>query len=674
MNDEQVDPILDACLEELLSGNRPPDLTARILKAWDALNAPPTVNPNVVLPPKITVTKTGPVRRANRLAPWISVAVAISVVAVGGAIWQVVLRLTTQEASPLGPVAQHSPAPEPQDFEQPLDEDQIRRDEPAAPDTPRVRFDGNIKFPTDPQPHQELAAENIERISDGEIVELIGSTLETAWIDDVEPGARIIGARINGVTWCQRVHQHLLGRLPTTAETDRFTKDQANDRRNRLIARLFNDPESRDEFARHWSSVWTRELIGPGEKQKVNRDRLQQYLRRALVEGKSFDKIASELLTASGSGQPGVEGATGAASFLLAHLDQDQRAIRTSGHVARVFLGQQIACAECHDHPFDESLAQQTFWENNAFFRQLALTQKDGRSELSDVDFLGDGREGDVHFVTPTGLLKVVFPVFSDADPLPRSGLLADGNRRQRLAEFIVRSAKFRRAVVNRCWSEMFTFSLTSYADVMRHHPPEHVELLDQLGEQFAAHNFDLAALVGWLALSEPFAQPSSDLKQTLAVSPHYGGSPLFNRFYERQRVSAATFYDSLAGITEGGNSAAANAGGKLSTPARIGNGTEPKKRRANPELLGPAAEQRMVDPAFQHALRVGPSEGVKRILNSQLDRDDKVKHLFWTLLSRAPDAREDKAIQKCWADQDEADVLNDIWCALVNNGEFVRK
>src|SRR4051794_12406488 len=36
MNPDRDDPLLDACLDEILGGRRPPDLTTRILDAWSA--------------------------------------------------------------------------------------------------------------------------------------------------------------------------------------------------------------------------------------------------------------------------------------------------------------------------------------------------------------------------------------------------------------------------------------------------------------------------------------------------------------------------------------------------------------------------------------------------------------------------------------------------------------
>ena len=36
---------------------------------------------------------------------------------------------------------------------------------------------------------------------------------------------------------------------------------------------------------------------------------------------------------------------------------------------AKIFLGLQVQCTQCHNHPFNE-WKQQKFWELNAFFRQ----------------------------------------------------------------------------------------------------------------------------------------------------------------------------------------------------------------------------------------------------------------------------------------------------------------
>ena len=58
----------------------------------------------------------------------------------------------------------------------------------------------------------------------------------------------------------------------------------------------------------------------------------------------------------------------GATNFLLAHLND--QATPATAVTARLFLGQQVHCTQCHDHPFAKERSQQEFWSLNAFFKQ----------------------------------------------------------------------------------------------------------------------------------------------------------------------------------------------------------------------------------------------------------------------------------------------------------------
>jgi len=81
-----------------------------------------------------------------------------------------------------------------------------------------------------------------------------------------------------------------------------------------------------------------------------------------LKQNRSWDKIARDLLTADGEGRFDDTGKTGNVFFLGAHSGADapnEMAAETS----RVFLGIQINCAQCHDHPTTSgSVRSSTSW------------------------------------------------------------------------------------------------------------------------------------------------------------------------------------------------------------------------------------------------------------------------------------------------------------------------
>ena len=99
-----------------------------------------------------------------------------------------------------------------------------------------------------------------------------------------------------------------------------------------------------------------------------------------LKTNQSWDKIVRAMLTADGQVRiPALAGnqaaamaansKDGAAFFLMSHFGAEaanDRAAETS----RVFLGIQIRCAQCHDHPFDQ-WKQVQFHELAGYFARL---------------------------------------------------------------------------------------------------------------------------------------------------------------------------------------------------------------------------------------------------------------------------------------------------------------
>src|SRR5207302_533216 len=88
-----------------------------------------------------------------------------------------------------------------------------------------------------------------------------------------------------------------------------------------------------------------------------------------LKNNRSWDSIVRTMLTAEGSCQIDDDGQHGANFFLASHRGPDA-ANEQAAETARIFLGMQIQCAQCHDHPFDQWKRPQ-FHELAAYFARL---------------------------------------------------------------------------------------------------------------------------------------------------------------------------------------------------------------------------------------------------------------------------------------------------------------
>jgi len=112
-------------------------------------------------------------------------------------------------------------------------------------------------------------------------------------------------------------------------------------KRARLIDRLLERPE----FADFWALKWA-DLLRAEERllDRKGIETFHRWIRRSIAENKPLDQFARELIAARGSSYFNPP-----SNFYRAIREPVARAEA----VAQVFLGTQLRCAQCHNHPFD---------------------------------------------------------------------------------------------------------------------------------------------------------------------------------------------------------------------------------------------------------------------------------------------------------------------------------
>jgi hypothetical protein len=398
--------------------------------------------------------------------------------------------------------------------------------------------------------------------NDVQIISYINQMIRQSWKDaGVTPSAKATDNE-----WCRRVYLDIVGRIPSAEEAEAFALDRSKEKRAKLVRDLMTNEQYKldadhqydylQEYARNWTTIWTNTLIGRNggtdRRRPVNREGLQQYLRRSFASNKPYDQLVTELMTATGSNLPGSKGYNGAVNFMLDNLDDN--AVQATAKTARLFLGLQVQCTQCHNHPFND-WKQEQFWSLNAFFRQTAgLRTREGNriveARLVDQDYAGEGgnpREAEVYFELRNGTLKVAYPTWVDGrTTINPSGYVQEVNRRAELAKLMVNSDYLNLAIVNRMWAHFFGYGFTKPVDDMGpHNPPSHPELLERLAKDFKANGSQISDLIRWFSLSEPYALSSRFGSRNKQDDPALGSSPLFSRFYLRQ-MSAEQLYESL--------------------------------------------------------------------------------------------------------------------------------
>jgi hypothetical protein len=491
--------------------------------------------------------------------------------------------------------------------------------------------------------------------------------------------------------FCRRVFLDVLGRIPTIQEFRAFRRDGSSDRRHRLVNQILDDPKYLDRYADNWAGIWTNILIGRASQDEpnrmVSRDGLKIYLREAFLQNRCYIAIVHELVAATGTTEPGTNGFNGAVNFLSGKLDDN--AHLATAVTCRVFLGQQIQCTQCHNHPFNE-WKQDRYWQMNSFFRQtVALRRYDDAGnmmravEIADQDFAGEDRPADpssgrIYYELRNGKLEAATPVFVDGKSINPSGYVAESHRRKHLAEMIVESDDLPRAFVNRMWAHFLGHGFTKpFDDMGPHNRPSHAELLDYLSQRFTQSGFDIKQLIRWITLSEPYSLSSRTNKQNASDDPALGEPPLYSHFYVRQ-MTPEQLFDSLLTATQA-HRAKADPEQQETAKRRwleqfiITFGTDEGDETTTFNGTIPQTLMMFNGELILDATSDGADGFLSRVAND-VNKDDarKLDQLYLAALSRLPTRAERRWANELLATGDTWSALQDTWWAILNSNEFI--
>jgi hypothetical protein len=492
--------------------------------------------------------------------------------------------------------------------------------------------------------------------------------------------------------WCRRVYLDILGRVPSVAELREFASSKEADRKAKLVTKLLYDENYLEDYTRNWTTIWTNVLIGrTGGTERntlTSREGMQKYLRDSFAQNKPYDRMVTELVSATGTTAPGSPKFNGAANFYAMKLDEN--ATQATAMTAKIFLGLQVQCTQCHNHPFND-WKQQKFWEFNAFFRQTRAlrtfvpgTRDVASAELINQDFAGEGGGGDaseaiIFYELRNGLMASAFPVFVDGKEAPRSGYVSDANRREILAKMIVASDYMDKTIANRIWQHFLGYGFTKPIDDMGpHNTPTHPELLDYLGKEVRKNSFDLKELIKWVALSEAYSLSSKITASNKADDPLMGETPKFTHFYLRN-MRAEELYESLIVATE-----AQKTKGDYAEQEKLKSswlqqfnqtfGTDEGDEQTTFNGTIPQALMMMNGELVKKAVSTESGSFLQKVAKSNLRPGEKIDFLFQSALARNPTSSEVDIANKLMVARggDAAAALQDIFWAALNSNEFI--
>jgi hypothetical protein len=218
-------------------------------------------------------------------------------------------------------------------------------------------------------------------------------------------------------------------------------------------------------------------------------------------------------------------------------LDRDLEPNLVTKDIGRIFLGRNMQCAQCHDHPTIGDYKQADYYGIQAFVNRSFLFP----NANAPTAVIAEKAEGDVSFSSVFDKSKKLF----NAAPHVPGGKPVEEPKAEKGKEYKVAPAKdvkpvptvsrrallagavtspdnpaFARNAVNRLWAVMMGRGIVHPLDMDHEsNPPSHPELLDELAAEFVAHKYDVKWLVREIALSEAY-QRSSELPAGLDDPP----------------------------------------------------------------------------------------------------------------------------------------------------------
>lgn len=500
------------------------------------------------------------------------------------------------------------------------------------------------------------------------------------------PFAKAAPKKIGDELFLRRVSLDLIGRLPTPEEVTAFVLDPAADKRAKTVTRLLADPR----YGRNWGRYW-RDVIMYRKTEERNQFLagipLEPYLADSFNSNKPWSQIATEFITATGNANE-----SGACGLIVAQQGQPEEIV---GEVSRIFLGVQLQCAQCHDHPTDRWKRQQ-FHELAAFFPRVATRpNRQGGGVAREISIVTTDvqppqfgrRPANMRAVgtlehhmsdpkNPSSEGTLMQPVlFATGEKLPVG--TKDAERRSSLAKWIAAKDNdyFAKAFVNRVWSELTGEGFCEPVDDMGpDRTPTAPKTLDYLAEQFAATNYDIKWLFSTIMATELYQLPSA---------PRRDASEPPMQHNVAQRLRADQVFDNLLLVLEvseppspfGG---AGGPGGRFAGPRRqfsTAFGYDPSTRRDEIQSSIPQALNLMNSPTVTGTLRGTGSTMLGRKLAAISDDTALVQELYLRVLGREASQSElTTCLQYAKQVGNRAEAFEDVLWSLLNTAEFLHR
>jgi Protein of unknown function (DUF1549)/Protein of unknown function (DUF1553) len=367
--------------------------------------------------------------------------------------------------------------------------------------------------------------------------------------------------RTSDEVFLRRAYLDLIGRIPTLEESQAFFSQKTSDKREKLVKSLIGS----EGYLSHQYNYWA-DLLRVSTRLQ-NRYPGQPYIdwiKQSLRDNKPYDKFVSELLQAEGAALARGNGATGY------YVRDYGMPLDNMSNTIQVFLGTQLACAQCHNHPNDK-------WTQMDYFQMAAFTagtvaKKGYREDPKEMKRGPEMRELAQKIKAAPPQVRNTMRALSEtvglgvtdndsastklphdyqyADAKPGSSVQAQAMfgeaeiskgtaPRAAYASWMISQPRFAQVIANRMWKKVMGTGLIEPVDNLKDDTvASNPELMDYLSRVMVSVKFDLRKFQEILYTTEAYQREA--VKQDLAEDAYaFQGHKL-------RRLTAEQVWDSL--------------------------------------------------------------------------------------------------------------------------------
>ncbi len=668
MNSEWTDQVFDSLLQEAITGRHPPDLRARIERAWrqeQAVQIPlPTslaVAGDLVAPP-VVGPLAQPARPNNSLGSSEGTSAADKAskqpqVTRRSHAWQVLLVIAAsgvliacaiQWRSVILPSGNSVAEATQNDVTTPEQSNNVAlQNSKANPDTTAANSHSNGESSTSGD-SEKLTLENVPfanansnnarptprgdvklaapKLSDQEIVELIDTQFATLWQQlNVATAERMDDLRL-----VQLLSKTLAGQeLPNTTIAE-LAELKSTERRERVIAQAIDS----QAFARRWASEiaaqWMQGSNVPPDSPPVKR--LAEFLASGLAGDVPWNKVVSQVIA----------GKTAAGDVLVSAVAGGGNH-RLAARISGTFMDSSLACVRCHEskYPQNEVNSQDQYWSLVALLMGLDVRSTDVPIERRAIDnqlelFTAD-KQPSLFFDRPDGTLVAARFVLPNGQPW--QSLEGASSPREALASWIGDSTEADQAMVNHVWQVALSRPLVATNAMLDGEgAAERKDLQRLLAKQFQAHGRNLRQLIGWVIRSDVFARDTIKIDQNRWLQAPESDIDKWHLAEVTFAARTSLGQQAVKGGLETSLAAAAKWNQAMSSSPRFGQSDEPSvlaQPSVDPKLkLKTPAKSDVLMPAVGYAVHRGRLTSDQRayisrlVASEKLTWEQKVEHI----------------------------------------------